>query len=60
MGYIEIIRPDGSGFTNKGSDSLDFTTFNRCDKCEELVDTKGGKYIENNGELIMWWCAACR
>lgn len=60
MGYIEIIRPDGSGFTNKAGANLEFTTFNRCDKCDKLVDTKGGKYIENNGELIMWWCVECR
>lgn len=60
MGYIEIIRPDGSGFTTKGNDEGEFTTFNRCDKCDQLVDTRGGKYIESNGELIMWWCVSCR
>ena len=60
MGYIEIIRPDGSGFSTKRIEEGEFTTFNRCDKCEQLVDTKGGKYIEQNGELIMWWCVECR
>lgn len=60
MGYIEIIRPDGSGFSTKNIEEGEFTTFNRCDKCEQLVDTKGGKYIENQGEFIMWICVACR
>lgn len=60
MGYIEIIKADGSGFSSKDGGELEFRTFNRCDKCDELVDTKGGKYIENNGELIMWWCVSCR
>ena len=60
MGYIEIIRPDGSGFSTKRDSEGEFATFNRCDKCDELVDTKGGKYIESNGEFIMWVCVECR
>jgi hypothetical protein len=24
------------------------------------VDTKGGKYIEQDGLKIMWWCVECR
>jgi hypothetical protein len=60
MGYIEIIRPDGSGFSSKNSDELEFTTFMTCDKCEKVVDAKSGKYIESDGIKIMWWCSSCR
>ena len=60
MGYIEIIRPDGSGFSTKRDEEGEFTTFLTCDKCQNLVDTKGGKYIDNQGERIMWICVACR
>jgi hypothetical protein len=60
MGYIEIIRPDGTGFSTKNSDELEFTQFMTCDKCEQVVDRTQGKYIESNGELIMWWCSSCR
>lgn len=57
MGYIEIIRPDGSGFSNRTSDELLYTTFMFCDKCESVVDTTGGKYVADNQ---MWWCKDCR
>ena len=60
MGYIEIIRPDGSGFSSKEGGELESTTFSICDRCGYRVDTKGGKYIEVDGLKIMWWCVACR
>jgi hypothetical protein len=60
MGYIEIIRPDGSGFaTSKGGELL-AAQFLFCDKCEDLVNADGGKYIEADGIKIMWWCKDCR
>lgn len=60
MGHIEIIRPDGSGFTNKAGGELLATNFMWCDKCEDLVEASGGRYIESQGEKLMWWCVSCR
>ena len=60
MGYIEIIKADGSGFTSKAGGELEAATFMYCDKCDSLVDTQGGKYIESDGIKLMWWCATCR
>jgi hypothetical protein len=60
MGYIEIIRPDGTGLSNKKTQDLVDTTFMFCDKCQSVEDTIGGKYIEQDGLNIMWWCKDCR
>ena len=59
MGYIEIIRPDGSGLTNKNSEELQDAKFERCDKCGEMKNVIGGRMIEQAGEFIMWWCSTC-
>lgn len=60
MGYIEIIRPDGTGFSTKNNGSLEFEQFDRCDKCGELKNVRGGRRYEQAGEFIMWWCSECR
>lgn len=59
MGYIEIIRPDGTGLTNKNSAELRDGVFDRCDKCGEWKNIEGGRMIEQAGEFIMWWCSTC-
>ena len=59
MGYIEIIRPDGTGFSNKTSKELESAKFDRCDKCGEMKNIEGGRMIEQAGEFIMWWCSTC-
>lgn len=60
VGYIEIIRPDGTGFSSKETGELEFTQFMTCDKCEQVINKRDGKYIESDGISIMWWCSKCR
>lgn len=60
MGYIEIIRPDGTGLTNKRTNELTEARFDTCDKCGEVKNIEGGRMVEQAGEFIMWWCYECR
>ena len=60
MGYIEIIRPDGSGLSNKRTNELTEARFDTCDKCGEVKNIEGGRMVEQAGEFIMWWCYECR
>ena len=59
MGYVEIIRPDGTGLSNKDSAELKAVKFEYCDKCGYLRNPEGGRMIEQAGEFIMWWCYEC-
>jgi hypothetical protein len=61
MGELFIRKASGEEITfhRDGSKTIHMTS-ERCDKCEMKKPFALGKYIEQEGEKLMWICAECR
>lgn len=58
MGWVEIVRPDGSGFAMEGGEAVIYSS-DLCDSCGERSLRKAGRGI-TIGELeVLWICDTC-
>lgn len=61
MGELFIRKANGEEITyhRDGSKTIYLNT-ETCDKCQEKKPLDLGKFIEQDGEKLMWFCQACK
>jgi len=61
MGELFIRKASGEEITfhRDGSKTV-YLNSEQCDKCEQWKPLDLGKYIESDGEKLMWLCGECK
>ena len=62
MGYLRIEKPNGEViiFGQDGSKTLEKLEKDLCDKCETWQDKVHGRFVTNQGEILLWLCETCK